>query len=61
MLWRLGGNASWNGYNYRDYGKSVRPVMNPNGKLDYEDGGNPSDGDGRPDTPGPDVDDQDDL
>lgn len=56
-----GGGAYWNGYTYRDYGKSVRPVMNPNGKPDYEDGGNPSDGDGRPDTPGPDADDQGDL
>lgn len=35
--------------------------MNPNGKPDYQDGGNPSDGDGRPDTPGPDADDQGDL
>lgn len=45
----------------RDVGFSVRPVMSPNGKPDYEDGGNPSDGDGRPDTPGPDADDQGDL
>lgn len=56
-----GGGAYWNGYTYRDYGKSVRPVMSPNGKPDYEDGGNPSDGDGRPDTPGPDADNQGDL
>lgn len=42
-------------------GLPIRPVVSPNGKPDYQDGGNPSDGDGRPDTPGPDADDQGDL
>ena len=42
-------------------GHSVRPVMNPSGKPNIVDGGNPSDGDGKPDGPGPDADDQGDL
>lgn len=53
------GDVSWGGDRCR--GCLVRPVINPNGKPDYQDGGNPSDGDGRPDTPGPDADDQGDL
>lgn len=45
----------------RCYELHVRPVMRSNSKPDYQDGGNPSDGDGRPNTPGPDVDNPGDL